>query len=65
MGKMIRINLDGSTPNNNPKFKGKNDWLGKIYQIGIRNPQGMTLSPFNGKIYILSNGADALSVLKK
>ena len=57
VGKMIRINLDGSTPNNNPKFKGKNDWLGEIYQIGIRNPQGMTLSPFNGKIYISNHGA--------
>ncbi len=61
----IKIGKTITTPNNNPKFKGKNDWLGEIYQIGIRNPQGMTLSPFNGKIYILSNGAGALSVLKK
>lgn len=57
VGKMIRINLDGSSPKDNPKFKGKNDWLAEIYQIGIRNPQGMTLSPFNGKIYISNHGA--------
>ncbi|NCU50072.1 MAG: PQQ-dependent sugar dehydrogenase, partial [Candidatus Fonsibacter ubiquis] len=35
----------------------QNDWLAEIYQIGIRNPQGMTLSPFNGKIYISNHGA--------
>ena len=57
VGKMIRINLDGSAPQDNPKFKGKPDWLPEIYQIGIRNPQGMTLSPINGKIYISNHGA--------
>lgn len=57
VGKMIRINLDGSVPQDNPKFKGKPDWLPEIYQIGIRNPQGMTLSPINGKIYISNHGA--------
>jgi quinoprotein glucose dehydrogenase len=57
VGKIIRINLDGSAPNNNPKFRGKSDWLSEIYQIGIRNPQGMTLSPFNNKIYISNHGA--------
>jgi quinoprotein glucose dehydrogenase len=33
------------------------NWLPEIYQIGIRNPQGMTLSPLNGKIYISNHGA--------
>ena len=56
-GSIIRINLDGSIPKNNPKFENKNDWLPEIYQIGIRNPQGMTLSPFNNKIYISNHGA--------
>jgi len=30
VGKMIRINLDGSAPQDNPKFKGKADWLPEI-----------------------------------
>ena len=57
IGKIIRIHLDGSIPKDNPKYKGKTDWLGEVYQIGIRNPQGMTLSPFNNKIYISNHGA--------
>ena len=56
-GSIIRINLDGSIPKDNPKFKNKNDWLPEIYQIGIRNPQGLTISPFDGKIYMSNHGA--------
>ena len=56
-GSVIRINIDGSIPKDNPKFKGKSDWLPEIYQIGIRNPQGLTLSPFDGKIYMSNHGA--------
>ena len=29
----------------------------EIYQIGIRNPQGLTLSPFDEKIYLSNHGA--------
>ena len=56
-GSIIRINLDGSIPKDNPKFKGKSNWLPEIYQIGIRNPQGLVLSPFDGKIYMSNHGA--------
>ena len=56
-GSIIRINIDGSIPKDNPKFQGKSDWLPEIYQIGIRNPQGLTLSPFDGKIYMSNHGA--------
>ena len=56
-GSIIRINLDGSIPKDNPKFKNKKDWLPEIYQIGVRNPQGMALSPFDNKIYITNHGA--------
>jgi len=56
-GSIIRINLDGSIPKNNPKFVNKNNWLPEIYQIGIRNPQGMTLSTTNNRIYISNHGA--------
>ena len=56
-GSIIRINLDGSIPKDNPKFKNKNNWLPEIYQIGVRNPQGMALSPFDNKIYLSNHGA--------
>ena len=56
-GSIIRIHIDGSIPKDNPKFDGKSNWLPEIYQIGVRNPQGLTLSPFDGKIYISNHGA--------
>ena len=56
-GSIIRIHLDGKIPKDNPKFKGKNNWLPEIYQIGVRNPQGMDLSPYNNKIYLTNHGA--------
>ena len=67
-GSIIRIHLDGSIPLNNPKFENKNNWLPEIYQIGVRNPQGMALSPFNDKIYLTNHGAkggDWFGIVKK
>ena len=56
-GSIIRIHLDGSIPKDNPKFEGKTDWLPEIYQIGVRNPQGLTISNYDGKIYLSNHGA--------
>ena len=56
-GSIIRIYLDGSIPKDNPKFINKKKWLPEIYQIGVRNPQGLTLSPYDGKIYASNHGA--------
>ena len=56
-GSIIRIHLDGSIPKDNPKFKDEPKWLPEIYQIGIRNPQGLTVSPYDGKVYISNHGA--------
>jgi glucose/arabinose dehydrogenase len=58
-GSIIRINLDGSIPEDNPKFKDKDkkNWLPEIFQIGVRNPQGMSLSPFDNKVYLSNHGA--------
>jgi quinoprotein glucose dehydrogenase len=67
-GSIIRINLDGSIPTDNPKFEDKKNWSPEIYQIGVRNPQGMALSPFNNKIYLSNHGAkggDWFGVVKK
>ena len=56
-GSIIRIHLDGRIPQDNPKFNGKDNWLPELYQIGVRNPQGMDISPFDNKIYITNHGA--------
>ena len=56
-GSIIRVHLDGSFPKDNPKFEGKKDWLPEIYQIGVRNPQGLTLSDYDRKIYLSNHGA--------
>ena len=67
-GSIIRINLDGSIPMDNPKFKNKKDWLPEIFQIGLRNPQGIALSSFDNKIYVTNHGAkggDWFGVVKK
>ena len=56
-GSIIRIHLDGTIPKDNPKFEGKDDWLPEIYQIGVRNPQGLTFSEFDDNIYMSNHGA--------
>ena len=53
-GSIIRINLDGSITEN--VYKSNLDALPEIFQIGVRNPQGMTLSPY-GDIFISNHGA--------
>ena len=55
-GSIIRIKTDGSLPPDNPKAKGKKNWLPEIYQIGLRNPQGMTINPNNNNIYFSNHG---------
>lgn len=55
-GSIIRINLDGSVPLDNPAFKKKKNWLPEIYQIGVRNPQGIALSPYNNDIIFSQHG---------
>ncbi|MBD42268.1 MAG: glucose dehydrogenase [Pelagibacteraceae bacterium] len=67
-GSIIRMNLDGSPPKDNPKFINQPSWLPEIYQIGVRNPQGMTVSPFNDDIYISNHGpkgGDFIGVINK
>ena len=66
-GSIIRIHLDGKIPSDNPKFKDKDkeNWLPEIFQIGVRNPQGMDLSPFDNKIYLTNYGAKGGDCLVK
>ncbi len=43
IGSIIRLNLDGSIPEDNP-FIGRDDILPEIYSYGHRNPQGMAVA---------------------
>ena len=49
-GKLLRINLDGSIPSDNPVAGNP------VYSYGHRNVQGLLLHP-NGKIYMSEHGA--------
>tara|TARA_B100000768_G_scaffold170312_1_gene176619 strand:+ start:86 stop:1273 length:1188 start_codon:yes stop_codon:yes gene_type:complete len=55
-GSIIRIKTNGEIPKDNPKFKGNIDWLPEIYQIGVRNSQGITISPHDGEVYFSNHG---------
>jgi PQQ-dependent dehydrogenase (s-GDH family) len=53
-GKMLRINLDGSIPADNPTVGGVRS---HIYSYGHRNPQGLAFST-TGKLYSSEHGPD-------
>jgi len=55
-GSIVRIKTDGSVPNDNPHFTSHPDWLPEIYSIGVRNPQGITISPHDEEVYFSSHG---------
>jgi len=55
LGKIIRINKDGSVPNNNPFANNKNA-NAYIYSLGHRNPQGLAYDSANNIIYMHEHG---------
>jgi len=66
-GSLIRIKIDGTIPKDNPKYLGYANWLPEIFQIGLRNPQGITKSPHDDKIYFSQHGpmgGDNIAVVK-
>jgi glucose/arabinose dehydrogenase len=54
IGKIIRINADGSIPADNPKLPG---WAPEVWSIGHRNVQGAALRPGTGTLYTVEHGA--------
>ena len=56
-GSIIKINIDGEIVLDNPKYQNNKDWLPEIFQIGVRNPQGLEYSSMDKKIYITNHGA--------
>lgn len=60
-GKILRIELDGSIPKDNPFYKSP------IYSLGHRNPQGLAWSHDNYRLYASEHGNrghDELNLIK-
>ena len=55
LGKTIRLNLDGTTPKDNP-FLGSAGALPEIFTYGHRNPQGIYYNSTDGQVYIADHG---------
>jgi glucose/arabinose dehydrogenase len=69
-GVILRLNADGTTPDDNPFFRagatiggevGAN--IQKIFAYGIRNSFGMAFDPESGKLWEQENGDDTFSEL--
>jgi aldose sugar dehydrogenase len=50
LGKIVRINPDGSVPGDNP-FIEKKGAMPEIWSYGHRNPQGAAINPTTGKLW--------------
>ncbi len=71
LGKIIRINSDGSIPSDNPFYDDGNPSTGnddRIWAYGLRNTFDFTFSPVNDSIYASENGNfgnDEINFIKK
>jgi len=66
-GKIYRINDDGSIPESNPFYTSKTAKKA-IFSYGHRNPQGLTLHPETGAIWIHEHGpkgGDEINIIEK
>jgi aldose sugar dehydrogenase len=67
IGKIVRINADGTIPKDNP-FVGKEGVLPEIWSFGHRNIQAATLHPTTGELWEVEHGTrggDELNVARK
>jgi len=67
LGKIARINPDGSIPQDNP-FVGTAGARPEIFSIGHRNIQGATLNPDTGELWEVEHGTrggDEINVVRK
>jgi glucose/arabinose dehydrogenase len=56
IGKLVRINPDGSIPDDNP-FVGKTGARPEIYSLGHRSMQAAALHPETGQLWTVEHGA--------
>jgi glucose/arabinose dehydrogenase len=67
IGKLVRINTDGSIPKDNP-FVGKEGVRPEIFSIGHRNVQAAALNPATGELWEIEHGTrggDELNIVRK
>jgi glucose/arabinose dehydrogenase len=67
LGKIVRINADGSIPKDNP-FVGKQGVRPEIWSFGHRNVQAAALHPTTGELWEVEHGTrggDEVNVAKK
>ncbi|MFT0891267.1 PQQ-dependent sugar dehydrogenase [Pseudochelatococcus sp. G4_1912] len=67
LGKVLRINTDGTIPIDNP-FVGQDNALPEIWSLGHRNAQGASLHPVTGELWISEHGArggDEINIARK
>jgi glucose/arabinose dehydrogenase len=67
IGKIVRINADGTIPKDNP-FVGKDGVRPEIWSYGHRNVQGATLHPTTGELWSIEHGprgGDELNISRK
>ena len=66
VGKVLRLNDDGSVPQDNP-FVGKAGHRPEIYTLGHRSSMGLAVHPETGEVWLAEmgpNGGDEINVLK-
>lgn len=67
MGKIVRLNYDGSVPSDNP-FVNEEGAAPEIYSYGHRNTQGLAVNPETGDLWSNSHGpigGDELNFIEK
>ena len=66
-GKIYRLNLDGSIPDDNP-FVNKQGAKKAVYTYGNRNPQGLIFHPITGELWEHEHGpkgGDEINIIEK
>ena len=67
MGKVLRINPDGTVPKDNP-FVGQANARPEIFALGIRDDQGLAFHPRTGRLWASEHGprgGDEINVIQK
>ena len=71
-GVILRLNDDGTTPNDNPFFNASTGLTGeaaanvkKIFAYGVRNGFGMAFDPLSGFLWTQENGDDAFDEMNR
>ena len=66
-GAIMRLNLDGSVPADNP-YAADNRLLPEVWSFGHRNPQGMAYDAVNKRLWSIEHGprgGDEINLIKK